>query len=1137
MKTSIVSFLNLSRLAITAAVVFAAVASVVKAESAKPVRQLSYAASWGQVENTATSLAGFSSWASKYTAEADPVARRALVAEGVALAKSRNAALAHLIEADPERAIALAVPTSVRTQMPAEIAGLMETRVSGTGDLSVLVFDPDRFGHGPSKTVRTVTVGGKKYEAYVYGRRAYQGTKLGIPVHGIAIGNKLALHESPVRQAEAVEAPAPEQIKADLRNSSEKTGSTLVEVAGKYYVTASVEKAVELESRLIAAEAGLTPHPVTPAASVLTGAAIGTGGGAETSPDPTTPWTIGAKQIIVIRVDFSDDPGEPHDAPGFTTLNNFITTYTADYVHNFTDQHIDPYYRRSSFGLTSISNVVTAVYRMPRTKADYGATQDNDGLHTDAETAASADYDLSKFDRIVVLFNFNIDLGYGGLAQIHGRRVWSNGEYDFRVIAHELGHTWGLYHANLWTVDDGDPISPNGFSQEYGDDFDTMGANYADTEETDFNMWKKNLLGWISDSQVLTPGISTTNRIYYFDNQKATGPMAVKVAKNDDGAGHSYWIGYHPRFAENPNMSNGAYILWGYDFNWVSELLDMNTPGSSPDSNSNSDIDAGLLAGSIFADRGANFAIQPIKTGSDATGKYLDVAINLPPAPPQLLKQPANMTAADGMTAMFVVAGDGVPAPAYQWQRQASGSSTWVSLTDNGIYSGTKSDTLLVYPAKVSMSGDLFRCNAANNVGTTTSGTAKLTVISNDVETVIGLGGFAGSVDGAGSLARFNEPYGIAVGADGNIYVADTYNFTIRKITAQGVASVMAGKAGAPGSTNGSASESRFGYPKGVAVGPDGGVYVADTGNHTIRRIGTDGLVNTLGGLAGNSGSVDGVGTRARFNFPQALAADAAGDVYVADTFNHTIRVILPSGEVKTLAGSAGKAGSADGTGTKTAFNLPAGLAFDGTNSLYVADSGNHAIRIVNTKTGAVTTYAGRKGQKGNSNGPATNSTFNGPLGVALDSSGNVFVADTQNDALRLITPDGTVSTYTGQAGVTGTQDGTLATALFSAPASIATDRSGNIYVADRRNETVRLVTRAGRSGPPPLALTVAKINGRIVLTWPTSASGFVLERTASLSPASWVAQTTGITTVGNTFVVTNNPTGTGGYFRLRNPQ
>ena len=1126
-KTSIVSFFSLSRLALAAAVVLANVASVANAETSKPVRQLSYAASWGQGENSSTGVAGFTAWTSKFTAESDPAARRALVAEGISLAKSRNVALAHLIESDPERAIASAVPASVRTQLPAEIAALVETRVSGTGDLSVMVFDPDRFGRGPSKTVRTVTLDGKKYEAYVYGRRAYQGTKLGIPMHGIAIGNKLALHESPLRQADTGETAAPGQIKADLRSSTEKSGSTLVEVAGKYYVTASAEKAMELESRLITAEAGLTPHPVTPADAVLSAASPA--GGIVTAPNPIDPWSVGAKQIIIIRVDFSDDTGEPNDG--------FGTTYTIDYVHNFTDQHIDPYYQRSSFGLTSISNVVTAVYRMPRTKADYGATQDNDGLHTDAETAASADYDLSKFDRIVVLFNFNLDLGYGGLAQIHGPRVWVNGEYDFRVVAHELGHTYGLWHANLWTVDDGNPISPNGFSQEYGDDFDTMGANFADTEETDFNMWKKNLMGWISDSQVLTPSLATTNRIYYFDNQKATGPLAIKVAKNDDGAGHFYWIGYHPRFAENPNMKNGAYIFWGYDFNRQSELLDMNTPGDSPDGSSNSDIDAGLLAGSIFADKGANFAIQPIKTGSDANGQYLDVAIKLPPAPPQLVTQPANMTAADGLTGMFKVAGDGVPAPAYQWQRQAAGSSTWVTLSESGVYSGTTNDTLLVYPVKLSMNGDLFRCTAANDVGTTTSATAKLTVISNDVETVIGFGGFAGAVDGAGSLARFNEPYGIAAGPDGNIYVADTFNFTIRKITARGVASVLAGTAGAPGSTNGVASESRFGYPKGVTVAADGSVYVADTGNHTIRRIGTDGLVNTVGGLPGNAGSVDGVGTRARFNYPQSVAADAAGNVYVADTFNHTIRVILASGEVKTLAGSAGKAGSADGTGSKATFNLPAGIAFDGTNTLYVADSGNHVIRTVNTKTGLVATYAGKKGQKGALNGPSTNSTFNGPLGVAMDSNGNLFVADTQNDVVRLITPDGTVSTYTGQAGATGTLDGTLATALFSAPAGLTTDRSGNIYVADRRNETVRLITRAARSGPPPLTLTAAKVNGRVVLTWPTSAAGYVLERTASLSPANWTTQSTGITTVGSSFVVTNNPTGTAGYFRLRNPQ
>ena len=185
----------------------------------------------------------------------------------------------------------------------------------------------------------------------------------------------------------------------------------------------------------------------------------------------------------------------------------------------------------------------------------------------------------------------------------------------------------------------------------------------------------------------------------------------------------------------------------------------------------------------------------------------------------------------------------------------------------------------------------------------------------------------SGSDDGVADAARFYLPRGVAVDNAGNVYVADTSNHAIRKIT--GVVSTLAGLVGNPGGADGTGSAARFNQPRGVAVDNSGNVYVADIANNTIRKITPAGAVSTLAGLAGNPGSADGTGSVARFNNPAGVALDNAGNVYVADTGNHTIRKITSGGVVSTLAGLAGNPGSADGTGSAARFIFPVGLAVD----------------------------------------------------------------------------------------------------------------------------------------------------------------------------------------------------------------
>jgi sugar lactone lactonase YvrE len=329
------------------------------------------------------------------------------------------------------------------------------------------------------------------------------------------------------------------------------------------------------------------------------------------------------------------------------------------------------------------------------------------------------------------------------------------------------------------------------------------------------------------------------------------------------------------------------------------------------------------------------------------------------------------------------------------------------------------------------------------------------------VTTLAGLAGNSGSTDGTGSAARFKNPRAVAVDAGGNVYVGDYFNHTIRKITPAGVVTTMAGLAGNLGSTDGTGSAARFQHPDGVAVDAAGNVYVADTTNHTIRKITPASVVTTLAGLAGNIGNVDGTGSAARFNYPRAVAVDVGGNVYVVDAASHTIRKVTPAGVVTTLAGSAGGIGSTDGTGDAARFSSPNGVAVDAGGNVYVGDHVNHTIRKI-SPAGVVTTLAGLAGNAGSTDGTGSAARFNLPRGVAVDAVGNVYVADYFSSTIRKITPAGVVTTLAGSPGNTGSVDGAGSVARFCYPRGVAVDTGGNVYVADSANHTIRKITPAG---------------------------------------------------------------------------
>ena len=303
----------------------------------------------------------------------------------------------------------------------------------------------------------------------------------------------------------------------------------------------------------------------------------------------------------------------------------------------------------------------------------------------------------------------------------------------------------------------------------------------------------------------------------------------------------------------------------------------------------------------------------------------------------------------------------------------------------------------------------------------------------------------ASYLDATGREARFNSPSGVVVGAGGNLYVSDTLNNRIRIITPGGVVSTLAGSSW--GFQDGPGTSAKFANPEGVAVDAAGNVYVADMLNHRIRIITPDGIVSTFAG-SGFGGYGDGIAASASFTHPMGVAVDAAGNVYVADQGNNCIRKIA-SGQVTTFAGAgfAGR-GWTDSIGTLARFDRPYGVAVDTSGIVYVADTYNGRIRKI-TSNRAVSTLA---------------TGFTTPTAVAVDAAGNVYVAEPSNNYIKKIT-SGVVTIFAGSWG-TGFSDGVATNATFSYPKGVAVNALGNVYVTDNNNHSIRVIT------PPPITTT-----------------------------------------------------------------
>jgi hypothetical protein len=405
-------------------------------------------------------------------------------------------------------------------------------------------------------------------------------------------------------------------------------------------------------------------------------------------------------------------------------------------------------------------------------------------------------------------------------------------------------------------------------------------------------------------------------------------------------------------------------------------------------------------------------------------------------------------------------------------------------------------------------------------------------------DTFIGSATNAGYADGTNADAQFIAPTGISADPTGTLYVADGNR--VRSISVSGANRVLRTLAGTVSHffADGTNTEARFNAPQGIAVDAAGIVYVADTLNNAIRRMtpfGANWVVKTIAGpappgLAPPSGNADGTNNDARFNDPYGIAVDAATNVYVADTLNHTIRKLTPIGSawvVTTIAGLAGTNGAANGSNNVARFNNPSSIAVGASGVLYVTDLGNNTIRQINQfgTNWAVTTLAGTPGVIGSADGAGSAASFHSPQCIAVDSAQNLFVTDSLNFIIRKITPAGVVTTIAGNAGVPGTADGTGPGARFMQPFGIVADTGGMLYVVDYAGYAVR---------QGQLALLRWSASGNnFILSWPSSLAGFFPESSSRINGPWTPLNTNAIVNSGQAFYLTN-PIATGNeWYRL----
>lgn len=542
-------------------------------------------------------FARFNDWVERFeSAAAD--AREGLVVEGVLLARERKSEMLAIVRTQPRLALELAVPRRVRSELPDALLEFIEQRISGRGDLTVLaaLAEPGREGE-VTPLSRRVTLGEQEYEAFVYGRRENESTRNRIPLNGVAMDGLLAVDENAARILEASEFTAwlagnPDSRCGITQQSANSQESPMgLESGERIVVACSSGHADQLNEQWIAAESDGGPLDAEGRARLLSA------------------YTEGIKRLIFIRVDFSDLPGDPFSLSAGTNMVKAL-----DVFYSVSS------YGRTGFRLLGDGSEVTETFRMPKTAAAYGQN-DATGLRSAARAAArAAGYLLENYNFDIICMGSVPGFSWAGLGVVGGPGTWIRSSFgsDGGVVAHELGHNYGLNHANFWDTA-GESVIGNGSSVEYGDSYDTMGN--ASAGRRHFNARYKNYLNWLPNASVFGGTSNGTYRIFAQDQTNVAGFRALRVPKNSQT---NYWIEARQLFTTLPSMMSGVTLRWARTGNQSSLLLDT-TPGSADGKN-----DASITVGRTFSDKASGVHITPVETGTDGA-LWVDVVVQRNP--------------------------------------------------------------------------------------------------------------------------------------------------------------------------------------------------------------------------------------------------------------------------------------------------------------------------------------------------------------------------------------------------------------------------------------------------------------------------------------------------------------------------
>ncbi len=543
----------------------------------------------------------FENWASGVASRSNPTLTTDELAYGLALAQTRRVALSKLIENDPQQALEHSLPFSARQALPQAIQDQLEHQVDGRGEFRVAI--STALDGQSTQTFRNATVNGKTYKAFVYGTRTTQPCTSNTALHGIAVGDSIALHESPIRVLAKGEIPNPklpvlnEGLKCPV--SGIVSREVAVDAGGVIIYLCCAGHIGPIEKKLADGETLVTAWGTLTSSSTA----------AATSGPLQSTYTTGVKNVILMRVDFSD-----------ATVASGDTTFNSSLVSGLNTFYTQGSYGATSFNLVGSGSDVTPIMRMPQTYAYYSGNNFYDQLRADAKAAAALlGYTIANYNWDITCMSSGSGGSFGGwsgLGYVGAPGAWVRSN-SVGVSAHEVGHNYGLWHANYWSTTSDSIIGP-GSNQEYGNQYDTMGSANAGAYQ--FNAYEKNVLQWLPDVDVTTVTANGKYNIQPFDNYTLSGsPYALKIRRDST---RNYWVDLRQLFTSNNWEMNGSEILWSpwAQSNGGSQLLD--TTPSSP----NGKNDAAVVVGRTFADTNAKVYITTVT--KNTTPVSMDVVVN-----------------------------------------------------------------------------------------------------------------------------------------------------------------------------------------------------------------------------------------------------------------------------------------------------------------------------------------------------------------------------------------------------------------------------------------------------------------------------------------------------------------------------